>query len=81
MLKKSLICTLAITILSLFCTVSFAAEENNKINLGNEIMRSIDKTEKTRNFSFFAWSILPNECMSEGICNFFVIPLDKVFCI
>ena len=44
MLKKSLICTLAITILSLFCTVSFAAEENNKINLGNEIMRSIDKT-------------------------------------
>ena len=44
MLKKSLICTLAIIVLSLFCTVSFAAEENNKINLGNEIIRSIDKT-------------------------------------
>lgn len=44
MLKKSLIITLAMVILSLCCTMSFAAEEGNKINLGNEIMKSIDKT-------------------------------------
>ena len=44
MLKKSLIVTLAMVILSLCCTISFAAEEGNKINLGNEIMKSIDKT-------------------------------------
>lgn len=44
MLKKSLICALAITILSLCCTICFANEKGNNINLGNEIMRSIDKT-------------------------------------
>lgn len=44
MLKKSLIFTLTTIILSLCCTISFAAEEGNKINLGNEIMKSIDKT-------------------------------------
>lgn len=47
MLKKSLICTLAIVILSLCCTICFAAEDGNKINLGNEIMKSIDKTENS----------------------------------
>ena len=36
MLKKSLIFTLTTIILSLCCTISFAAEEGNKINLGNE---------------------------------------------
>lgn len=44
MLKKSLIFTLAMIVLSLCCTMSFAAEDGNKINLGNEIMKSIDKT-------------------------------------
>ena len=44
MLKKALICTLAIMILSLCCTICFANEKGNNINLGNEIMRSIDKT-------------------------------------
>lgn len=47
MLKKSLICALAITILSLCCTICFANEKGNNINLGNEIMRSIDKTENS----------------------------------
>ena len=47
MLKKSLICTLAIIILSLCCTICFAAENGNNINLGNEIMKSIDKTENS----------------------------------
>lgn len=45
MLKKFLICTLAIIVLSLCCTICFAAENGNNINLGNEIMKSIDKTE------------------------------------
>ena len=47
MLKKFLISTLAIIILSLCCTICFAAENGNNINLGNEIMRSIDKTENS----------------------------------
>ena len=47
MLKKSLICALAIIILSLCCTICFANEKGNNINLGNEIMRSIDKTENS----------------------------------
>lgn len=47
MLKKSLICALAIMLLSLCCTVCFANENGNNINLGNEIMRSIDKTENS----------------------------------
>lgn len=47
MLKKSIICALAITILSLCCTICFANEKGNNINLGNEIMRSIDKTENS----------------------------------
>ncbi len=47
MLKKSFICALAIIILSLCCTISFANEKGNNINLGNEIMRSIDKTENS----------------------------------
>lgn len=45
MLKKYLICALAIIILSLCCTICLANEKGNNINLGNEIMRSIDKTE------------------------------------
>lgn len=44
MLKKSLVCALVGIILSLCCTMCFAEENGNKINLGNEIMRSIDKT-------------------------------------
>lgn len=44
MLKKSIICTLAIILLSLCCTISLANEKGDYINLGNEIMRSIDKT-------------------------------------
>ena len=47
MLKKSLICALAIIILSLCCTICLANEKGNNINLGNEIMRSIDKTENS----------------------------------
>ena len=47
MLKKYLTCTLAIIVLSLCCTICFAAEDGNNINLGNEIMRSIDKTENS----------------------------------
>lgn len=47
MLKKSLICALAIIILSLCCTICFANEKGNNINLGNEIMKSIDKTENS----------------------------------
>lgn len=47
MLKKFLIATLALIILSLCCTICFAKEDENKINLGNEIMRSIDKTENS----------------------------------
>lgn len=44
MLKKSLVITFVTIILSLCCTVSFAVENGNKINLGNEIVKSIDKT-------------------------------------
>lgn len=47
MLKKSIICALAIIILSLCCTISFANDKGKNINLGNEIMRSIDKTENS----------------------------------
>ena len=47
MLKKSIICTLAIILLSLCCTISLANEKGDYINLGNEIMRSIDKTENS----------------------------------
>lgn len=46
MLKKSLFCALAIMVLSLCCGICcFAAENGNTINLGNEIMESIDKTK------------------------------------
>lgn len=44
MAKKSLICALAIIILSLCCGFCLAAEDNSSINLGNEIMKSVDKT-------------------------------------
>lgn len=44
MARKSLICGLAIIILSLCCGFCFAADGNSSINLGNEIMQSIDKT-------------------------------------
>ena len=45
MVKKSLIISLAIIILSLCCGISFATENNsNSINLGNEITQSINKT-------------------------------------
>lgn len=44
MAKKSLICGLAIIILSLCCGMCFAADNGNSINLGNEVMESIDKT-------------------------------------
>lgn len=50
MAKKSLICALAIIVLSLCCGFCFAAENNNSVNLGNEIMQSVDKTgESARN--------------------------------
>lgn len=44
MTKKSIICVLAIIILSLCCGMCFAEESSNSINLGNEIMESVDKT-------------------------------------
>ena len=44
MAKKSLICVFAIIVLSLCCGFCFAAEDNSSINLGNEIMKSVDKT-------------------------------------
>ena len=44
MAKKSLICVLAIIIFSFCCGFCFAEENGNSINLGNEIMKSIDKT-------------------------------------
>ncbi len=44
MARKSFICVLAIMILSLCCGICFAAEEGTSINLGNEIMQSVDKT-------------------------------------
>ncbi len=44
MAKKSIICILAIIVLSLCCGMCFAEESSNSINLGNEIMQSVDKT-------------------------------------
>lgn len=44
MAKKSLICGLAMVVLLLFCGICFAADDGNSISLGNEVMRSIDKT-------------------------------------
>ena len=43
MTKKTIFSIIAIIILCLCCTVSFA-EDNNSVSLGNEIMRSVDKT-------------------------------------
>lgn len=45
MAKKSLICCLAILVLFMFSGICFAANSENSINLGNEIMQSIDKTD------------------------------------
>lgn len=45
MAKKSLICSLAILVIFMFSGICFAANNENSINLGNEIMQSIDKTE------------------------------------
>lgn len=45
MTKKVFICTVIGIILSLCCGMSFAAEEGKDIKLGNEIVKSIDKTE------------------------------------
>ena len=47
MAKKSLICFITLVILSLCCGVSYATENSNSISLGNEIMKSIDKTENS----------------------------------
>lgn len=47
MARKTLICTLAILMFSLFSGICFAADSGNSINLGNEIMQSIDKTENS----------------------------------
>lgn len=44
MAKKIFLVGLAVIILCLCCGTCFAAEKNNSINLGNEIMESIDKT-------------------------------------
>ncbi len=44
MAKKGLICGLAIIILSLCCGICFAEEGNDTVNLGNEIMQSMNKT-------------------------------------
>lgn len=44
MAKKSLILGMAMIILSLCCGICFAANDNSSIDLGNEIMQSIDKT-------------------------------------
>ena len=52
MAKKTLISTiLAIIVLCLCCGISFSAENgnNNSINLGNEIMQSVDKTGESFN--------------------------------
>jgi hypothetical protein len=43
MAKKFLFVSLAIIVLCLCCGICFAAE-NNSVNLGNEVMQSIDKT-------------------------------------
>lgn len=45
MSKKLIISTIVGIILSLCCGISFAAEEGKDIKLGNEIVKSIDKTE------------------------------------
>ena len=47
MARKSIIFVLAILMLSLFSSICFAADSGNSINLGNEIMQSIDKTENS----------------------------------
>ena len=44
MAKKCLICGLAAIILLLCCGMCFAADNEKEITLGNEIMKSIDKT-------------------------------------
>ncbi len=44
MAKKSFICVFAIIVLSLCCGMCFAAEEGSSVNLGNEIMQSLNKT-------------------------------------
>ena len=44
MAKKTLLSILAIIVLSLCCGICFAEENGNSVNLGNEIMKSIDKT-------------------------------------
>lgn len=50
MTKKIIMSILAIIILSMCCGVCFAEENNNSINLGNELMQSVDKTgESFRN--------------------------------
>ncbi len=47
MARKSIIFVLAILMFSLFSGICFAADSENSINLGNEIMQSIDKTENS----------------------------------
>ncbi len=47
MAKKILITGIAMIVLSLCCGMCFAEDGSNKINLGNEIMKSIDKTESS----------------------------------
>ena len=48
MTKKALYALLAMIILCLCCSVSFATD-NNSVTLGNEIMQSIDKTGESIN--------------------------------
>ena len=47
MARKSIIFVLAILMFSLLSGICFAADSENSINLGNEIMQSIDKTENS----------------------------------
>lgn len=50
MAKKALFVGLAVIVLCLCCGICFAAEGNNdSINLGNQIMESIDKTGESFN--------------------------------
>lgn len=49
MAKKSLFVGLAIIVLCLCCGVCFAEDKDSSINLGNEIMESIDKTGDSMN--------------------------------
>ena len=66
-MAKKLFISLAVIVLSLCCSVCFAAENNSNVNLGEEITNSLDKTgDSVRNVADDVMDATGNTMRSMG---------------